>query len=211
MAVIQVQLYAAMLAKVANAEVDWDSHNVRATLHTGAYTPDRVAHGYVADLVGELGTGGGYTAGGLAVAGRSVTTTAANGWAQVWAAATGYTVGELRRPTAGNGFVYRVAAAGVSAAGEPAWPTVLGTSVVDGGVTWTCAGRAVVSWLASPLQWAGFAAGPFRHLVLSDRSAGTAAAQPLIGVLSYGADQTGGGGPFDVVWDPAGVLAVAVP
>lgn len=57
-----------------------------------------------------------------------------------WAATTAYTLGAFRRPTAANGRYYQVTVAGTSAGSEPTWPTILGTSVVDGTVTWTDAG-----------------------------------------------------------------------
>lgn len=61
---------------------------------------------------------------------------------QVWAAATVYVAGTLRAPTTGNGFRYRVTVGGTSAAvTEPTWPTTVGTTVVDNGVTWVCDGK----------------------------------------------------------------------
>jgi hypothetical protein len=62
-----------------------------------------------------------------------------------WVAATNYALTNIRRPTVPNGFRYEVTAdAGSSAAGEPVWPTVVGATVVDGGITWTCRSFAVV-------------------------------------------------------------------
>jgi len=56
-----------------------------------------------------------------------------------WAASTAYTLGQIRSPLAtGNGFFYEVTTAGTSAATEPTWPTVVGNTVADGTVTWTC-------------------------------------------------------------------------
>jgi hypothetical protein len=48
-------------------------------------------------------------------------------------------------PTVQNGFRYECTAGGggASAAGEPAWPVVLGNTVVDGALTWTCRTFAV--------------------------------------------------------------------
>jgi hypothetical protein len=37
-----------------------------------------------------------------------------------------------------NGFVYKCTVAGTSGGAEPAWPTTIGGTVADGGVTWTC-------------------------------------------------------------------------
>lgn len=41
-------------------------------------------------------------------------------------------------PTTPNGFRYECTVAGTSAAGEPAWPTTLGATVVSGTATFTC-------------------------------------------------------------------------
>lgn len=59
-----------------------------------------------------------------------------------WAASTNYALGDKRRPTADNFFNYEVTTdVGSSAASEPTWPTTVGATVVDGGITWTCLGR----------------------------------------------------------------------
>jgi len=58
--------------------------------------------------------------------------------ANVWAAATPYTVGALVKRLTGSGiFWFKASIAGTSDAGEPTWPVVLGGTVVDGTVTWT--------------------------------------------------------------------------
>jgi hypothetical protein len=57
-----------------------------------------------------------------------------------WAATTAYTLGDYRIPTAANTIYYKVTTAGTSAGGEPAWPTVIGDTIVDGSVTWTAYG-----------------------------------------------------------------------
>jgi hypothetical protein len=59
--------------------------------------------------------------------------------------------------------------------------------------------------------WASFSAGPFRHVVLSDRAQALATDQPLIGIYTFGSDQTGGGGDFDITFDAGGVIAIPVP
>ena len=56
-----------------------------------------------------------------------------------WAASTAYTLGSIRCPLAvANGYFYEVTTAGTSAATEPIWPTVVGNTVTDGTITWTC-------------------------------------------------------------------------
>lgn len=56
-----------------------------------------------------------------------------------WAGVTNYAAGNFVKPTVENGYVYEVTTdAGSSAAGEPTWPTTVGNTVVDDGITWTC-------------------------------------------------------------------------
>ena len=45
--------------------------------------------------------------------------------------------------------------AATSASVEPTWPTVLGNTVVDGGVTWTAVQSTQVTWTASPILVSG--------------------------------------------------------
>ena len=58
----------------------------------------------------------------------------------VWLASTVYSANAFRRPTVQNGFKYEVTAGGGGSSGgsEPAWPTVVGVTVVDNALTWTC-------------------------------------------------------------------------
>jgi hypothetical protein len=55
-----------------------------------------------------------------------------------WAATTAYVVGDIRKPTVYNGRRYEATVAGTSGGSEPTWPTTIGATVVDGGVTWEC-------------------------------------------------------------------------
>ena len=61
-------------------------------------------------------------------------------YSQIWVTLTPYALTTIRIPTSGNGYRYRVTVAGTTAAGEPTWPTTIGTTVVDGTVTWICDG-----------------------------------------------------------------------
>ena len=51
--------------------------------------------------------------------------------------ASSYRVGELVRPTASNGFIYRATQGGNAGAHEPTWPTAPQRTVRDGEVVWT--------------------------------------------------------------------------
>lgn len=76
------------------------------------------------------------------------TSVASGNWSDVdtwrtvsaWAATTNYAAGNFVKPLAAeNGYVYEVTTdAGSSGGSEPAWPVVIGNTVVDDGITWTC-------------------------------------------------------------------------
>lgn len=55
-----------------------------------------------------------------------------------WAPSVAHALGAYRRPAASNGFRYEATIAGTTGLTEPTWPTTLGSTVTDGGVTWTC-------------------------------------------------------------------------
>lgn len=58
----------------------------------------------------------------------------------LWTATTPYAVNDLVGPATTNGFDYRVTAitTGISGGSEPTWPTTVGGTVTNGGVTFTC-------------------------------------------------------------------------
>lgn len=203
--------FGAAPVKILNKEVDFDTDTIVATLHTNSYTPNRDTHAYVSDLTNEVANGAGYTTGGKTLASKSISYVAANSWAQTAAVSTAYNVGEVRRPSTGNGFLYRVAVAGTSSGTAPTWPTTIGATVTDGGVTWTCVGKGAVMLDAADLSWTTFTATGIRHVVLSDRTPGTAATQPLLGIATFSADEAGGGGNWDLQFDAGGILVIFVP
>ena len=53
--------------------VDWVSDTVKVALCTSSYTPNQDTHTFFNDITNELTTGGGYTAGGAALANKTVT------------------------------------------------------------------------------------------------------------------------------------------
>ena len=56
-----------------------------------------------------------------------------------WAATYNYVVNAFVKPTVENGYVYEATTdAGSSGGSEPTWPTTIGGTVVDSGITWTC-------------------------------------------------------------------------
>lgn len=79
----------------------------------------------------------GPTADILAPAGLTMT------FGATWAATTSYTTTSYVVPPTPNGFIYKCTAAGTSGASAPTFPTTIGTTVTDGGATWTCWGYVV--------------------------------------------------------------------
>jgi hypothetical protein len=193
-----VKWYRQAPAKLLNKEIDYDSDALKWTLHTSTYTPNQDTHAYVSDLTNELSTAGGYTAGGLAIVSPTMTFTAANSWATQRANSTAYAVDDVVRPATGNGLLYRCAVAGTSGAGLPTYSTVLGRETSDGTVTWETVGSGIVVAGCSDPNWTTATFGPCRYAVLSDRTPGTAATQPLLGYIDFVSDKTGGGGNFTI-------------
>ena len=55
-----------------------------------------------------------------------------------WAASAAIASGAVRRPTSTNNRVYQAGGAGTTGASQPTWPTTIGATVTDNGITWTC-------------------------------------------------------------------------
>jgi hypothetical protein len=197
-----LKIYRQNLTKVFNKLIDFDSDALKWTLHTSTYAPNQDTHVFQSDLTNELTTGGGYTAGGLAIASPTITYTAANSWGTARANSTAYAAEDVFRPAATNGFLYRVAVAGTSAAAPPTFPTVLGTTVADGTATIECVGSGITVFGCSDPTWSAASFGPCRYAVLADTTPGTAATNPLIGYVDFVSDKTGGGGNFVVNLHP---------
>lgn len=69
-------LYGSLPAKLANAEIDWDTHTIKVALLTNAYSPAQDTHDYFNDVSANEVTGTGYTAGGATLASKTVNYTA---------------------------------------------------------------------------------------------------------------------------------------
>lgn len=206
------QWYRQALAKFLNKEADWDTDSVVMTLHTATYTPNLDTHAYVSDLTNELGSGSGYTTGGVALGSKAITYTAANSWGTSRANSTAYALGDVVRPATGNGFLYRCAVAGTSAGTVTTLGTVVGRETTDGTAVFENVGSGIIQVTAANATWSSpFSAGPFRYAVISDRTPGTAATQPLVGLIDFGSNQTGGGGALNVNFNAQGALHLYIP
>lgn len=205
------QWYRNALVKFVNKEADWDSDSIKVTLHTSTYSPNLDTHAYVSDLTNELAASGGYSTGGVTLTSPTVTYTAANSWGTQRANSTAYTVGQIVRPATGNGFLYRCAVAGTSGGSIPTYGTTLGSNTTDGGVTWNLVGSGIIVLDAADASWSTATFTGVRYAVISDRTPGTAATQPLLGLIDFTSDQAGGGGAFTIVFDAQGILQLLVP
>ena len=59
-------------------------------------------------------------------------------WGSQWAATTTYAVGALVVPAVSTKYYYKCTTAGTSGSSSPTFPTVIGSTVTDGSVVWTC-------------------------------------------------------------------------
>ena len=106
---------------VANGTIDLDTSAIYASLHTSAYTPNR-SHTVGSSISGSEVSHAGYTAGGATLGSPALTYTAADSWATARANSTAYVVGDIVRPSTGNGHLYMCIVAGTSAGSAPTWP-----------------------------------------------------------------------------------------
>lgn len=211
MPIVQMYRNTPRLAFGANPS-NWGSDSVFAALLTTAYTPAQDTEDFWNDVVAnELANGNGYTTNGVALASKTLTYTAANSWAVVWATVTAYSVGAIVKPVTGNGLIYRATAAGSSAASEPTWPTVIGATVVDSGVTWTCVGRGAVVFGAANPSWSAITFSTVRYLVIYNRTPATDATRPLLFLVDFGSAQVISGGTFTFNINSQGIYAIPVP
>lgn len=65
-----------LFSATAARRVDWVGDTIKVMLCTSSYTPDQDAHTFKSDITNEI-TGAGYTAGGVALASKTLTYTGA--------------------------------------------------------------------------------------------------------------------------------------
>lgn len=105
-----------------------------------------------------------------------------------WAATTVYALKARVQPTVKNGFWYRVTANGTTAGTEPTWPTTIGGTVVDSGVTWTCEGGApVTSTIQAAMAYTSTYGGAWR---VADKTEAWINVNPTVAAVFVGV--TGG-------------------
>lgn len=201
--------YRQFTARALAAGVNFNADTIRCILEApgSAYSPNPDTDVYKDSIsFTEVATGGGYTTGGVALAGKSVTYTAANSWGTSWAATTAYVVGQVVRPAAGNGHLYRVLTAGTTAGSAPTWPTNAGGTVADGTVTWEEIGAGVTVLTATSPSWPTSTIAAKAAIYFDDTPASN---KPLIARVDFGGTVSTTAGTFTVTIDPIlGILYV---
>lgn len=66
-------IYNSFKRDIMNGSIDLDTDTINVMLVTSSYTPDQDAHDRRDDVTNEVSAGGGYSTGGAALAGKSVT------------------------------------------------------------------------------------------------------------------------------------------
>lgn len=72
------KMYGSLVQRAFNGEVDYDTHDIRVALLSSAYTPNQDTHATWSQAKANEATGSGYTAGGAALSGKTITYDAAN-------------------------------------------------------------------------------------------------------------------------------------
>lgn len=196
-------IYSNFLVKAlgSSTHINLTSDTLKMGLLTSSYTPSLTSDTFWGDVNGNEVSGTGYTAGGASVTSATLTLTAANSWSVLRANTTSYSYGAIVRPASGNGNLYRAAVAGTSASVAPTYPTTVGQTVADGGVTWGCVGDAALVFSSASVGWvnATFTAA---YGVIYDASPGTAGTDPLILLITFSSTQSPSATNFTVLPDP---------
>jgi len=163
-------------------ETDFLTDTIKLALTTSAHSPNLDTHETFADLTNEV-SGGGYPSGGVTLGSKTLAYTAANSFGTTWAASTAYTVGQIVRPTTGNGFLYMCVVAGTSAASEPTWPTTRLSQVTDNTVVWCNVGAGItVIDAADPVYSSVTLTARHGHFY---RDSGVASTSPLLWLVEF--------------------------
>ena len=113
------------------------------------------------------------------------------------------------RPTTGNGYLYAATGAGTNGASEPTWPTTVGATVTDGGVTWTNIGRAIIVFDAADVSWASSTITA-RYGVIYDRTPASDATRPLFALIDFDSAVSSTNAAFTVQFPAQGITYIAV-
>src|SRR5258708_2567552 len=67
-----LKVYANALKQALGGNINFPSGTVKMMLATSSYTPSQSAHVFKSDVTNEVAAGGGYTAGGIALTGKTL-------------------------------------------------------------------------------------------------------------------------------------------
>src|SRR4051794_7870442 len=67
-----IKCYGHAGAHLQAGDIAWVANTVKLALCTSAYTPDQGNHEFFSDITNEIAAGGGYSAGGFSLAGKSL-------------------------------------------------------------------------------------------------------------------------------------------
>lgn len=171
------------------------------TAHTLAQTND-----WVSDIVADEFVDASYSRGALANV--TVTKTNANSWGTTWGASTAYVVGDIVRPVAGNGWLFKCVVAGTSAASEPTWDTTPGQDTADNTVVWSNIGVAVIVIDADNFTFTGLDGGTPDYAHFYQNEPGTDATRPLLYSMELGT--AANGSDYTLSFDAQGIYAFGV-
>jgi len=189
--------------------IDYLSDTIKIALLDNGHSPALDTHELFSDVEGDEISGTGYTAGGATLGTKTLTVTPADSWGDAWAVATAYAVGDVIRPSSGNGHLYKCIVAGTSdASTEPTWPTVSGQVVTDNDITWAEVGRAITQLDAADPAWSSSTITA--QYCVGYKSTGTSSTSPLLFLGDFGADKSSENGPFQITLDALGLLVAFV-
>jgi hypothetical protein len=210
-ATVQFQWYSQFLANEQGGtsagtaySVDFLSDTIKVALLAASYTPALDTHDFFNDITNEV-VGTGYVAGGTTLANKQLSVVAANSWATARANSTAYSVGDIVRPAAGNGYLFRCVVAGTSGGSTPTYVTTIGRETVDGTVVWSCVGSAAVTFDADDAAWAGSTITARYAVVYKDT--GTPATSPLMLLGTFSGEVSSTAGTFQIVFPATGFAA----
>lgn len=207
-----IEIYGKALANLLGGEtsgetnaVDYLSDTIKIALLGAGYTPNLDTHEFFSDVSAQEVSGAGYTAGGATLASKTIVYTVANSWSPVWAATTAYQVGDVVRPTTGNGHVFRCTVAGTSGGTEPTWVVTGLRETADGGtVKWVELGRGLTVIDAADPSWPASTITASYGVVY--KSTGTGSTSQLIALLDFGASVPTSNGTFLITLPATGIF-----
>src|SRR5262245_9529135 len=189
--------------------VDFLSDTIKVLLTTNSYVPNLDTHETKADITNEV-TGTNYTAGGNALASKSITYTPADSWGTARANSTAYALGDVVRPATGNSHLYMAVVAGTSGGSIPTWPTVSRQTVADGGVTWAEIGRGITVLDCTDPSWSAATIANIKYAVYY-KDTGTAGTSPLLAVQDLDGPSSVTAGTFTIQLPALGLFHFHTP